>query len=74
MSKWDADRAWDFIRQTATEIALIHPGQAALDWAANERPELIQDIAVARDNIRDAVHDQDNGRVNKAVEDWKRLM
>lgn len=70
--EWDSDRAWDFVRQTATEIALIHPGQAALDWAAAVSPEFIQDIAVARDNIRDAVHDQDNVKVFKATEDWKR--
>lgn len=70
--EWDSDRAWDFIRQTATVIALIHPGLAALVWAANERPELIQDIAMARDSIRDAVHDQDIIKVFKATEDWKR--
>lgn len=69
--EWDNDRAWDFIRQTATEIALIHPGQAALVWAAAERPELLKDIATTRDSIRDAVHNQDHERVKKAVEDWK---
>lgn len=68
---FDADRAWDYIRQTATEIALIHPGQGALNWAEANRPELMLDIATARDGIRDAVHDQDNDKIVKATGDWK---